>query len=97
MFIQFGKVLITIDLEKRKTLSFDSKNLPRLNRNNYGILETIFEGKKIEDTRKVICVCQSHRGNSSRELVPEVPQFERNWISLENFRNKDNTGVVRIW
>jgi len=42
VFLQCGKVLITIDLERRKTLSFDSQNLARLRRNNYAILESIF-------------------------------------------------------
>lgn len=97
VFLQYGKVLITIDLERRKTLSFDSQNLARLRRNNYGILESIFQGKKIEDTRKVICMCKSSDQDTIQEECETKTQSLKKWVSLENFSNKDNTGTVKIW
>lgn len=89
VFLQCGKIIIAVNLELRKTHSFDSENLYRVHRNGYGILEAIFSGKdKIEKTRKVYFVCCDQAADQREE--------QRRWISLENFKFEENTGVAML-
>ena len=39
VFLRYGKLIITINLQLRKTHSFDANNLYRVHRNKYGVLE----------------------------------------------------------